>query len=182
MDKVLLSCAINEYLIKNGELDYNKGDIFEQESCIVKATHIADALVDIFKLYETKSAYILGFDNLQEVSSKDIQLDSIINLQEEHHKAEPSKRGRQTRPFVAYLTKGDLVSLHKAMDGKAGKDAALIIRTAIQGGLISKPTFTAVEKEFGHVGNRSGFNKYMSDKYFFTEDEITGAKKQLGLE
>lgn len=182
MDKVVLSCAINEYLVNNGGLDYSKGDIFEQESCIVEATHIADALVDIFKLYETKSVYILGFDNLQEVSSKDLQLDSVINLQEEHHKAKPSKRGRQTKLFDSYLFKVDLDSLHKAMEGKAGKEAALIIRTALREGLINKPTFAAVEKEFGDIGNRSGYNKYMSDQYNFTEDEVAGARKQLGLE
>ena len=130
-----------------------------------------DALEYVLNVYKQSVQYVLEY-NSQQTSNK---------AQEEHPKAEPSKRGRQTKPFASYLAKGDLASLHKAMEGKAGKEAALIVRTAIQEGLISKPTFTAVKKEFGDIGNRSGYNKYMNDKYNFSEDEITGAKKQLGL-
>ena len=131
-----------------------------------------DALDYVINVYKQTVQYVIEY-NTQQASNK---------AQEEHHKAKPSKRGRQTKLFDSYLFKVDLDSLHKAMEGKAGKEAALIIRTALREGLINKPTFAAVEKEFGDIGNRSGYNKYMSDQYNFTEDEVAGARKQLGLE
>ena len=33
----------------------------------------------------------------------------------------------------------------------------------------------------GIIGSRSGYNRYVNDKYQYTSDELTGAKAQLGL-
>ena len=53
-----------------------------------------------------------------------------------------------------------------------------MIKVAIQIGWITKPTFKAVEKEFGEIGSESGYNKAMRENTF-TNDEIQGMKNTL---
>jgi hypothetical protein len=75
---------------------------------------------------------------------------------------------------------GKLKALHRAMGGKKGKAAATFIRAAVKLGWMVKPTFKAVENEFGDIGNRSGFNKYMADdSRQITDEEIAGAMQAL---
>lgn len=96
----------------------------------------------------------------------------------------PKKRGRRSVTFSEFLTekgKDMIEALHKAMKGKIGKEAALIITVAMENGLITKPAYSAVRNEFGDIGNRSGFNNYAYKLERFTKVEIEGAKRQLGL-
>ena len=96
-------------------------------------------------------------------------------------KKEILKRGRRSKPFKDYLQNDDgskLQTLHDVMSGKGGKEVALVIKVAIQIGWITKPTYKAVADEFGNIGNRSNYNKYINgDK--FTSDEIVGIKAKL---
>lgn len=121
----------------------------------------------------------------QPQSENDIKTTDSKDLPSEPDKVEAPKRGRgrQTKPFSSYLV-GDnsshLETLHSVMNGKTGKEAALIMKVAIKVGWISKPTFTAVKSEFGDIGNRSNFNKYIGSNCF-TDDEIKGAEAQLGV-
>ena len=71
-----------------------------------------------------------------------------------------------------------LKKIHKVMDGKKGKDAALIVLACIQKGWMQKPTFTQVTREFGEIGTQQGFTKYLN-KNMFSQDEIEGAKNSL---
>lgn len=90
-----------------------------------------------------------------------------------------TKRGRQSRPFKEYLQNEDkLHALHSVMNEKTGKEAALAMKVAIQIGWITKPTFKAVTDEFGDIGNRSNYNKYINGDRF-TKDEIEGMKNAL---
>lgn len=52
------------------------------------------------------------------------------------------------------------------------------MKVAIQIGWITKPTFKAVTDEFGDIGNRSNYNKYINGDRF-TKDEIEGMKNAL---
>lgn len=126
-----------------------------------------------------------GVSTLSKPACKCILPDELIGEAVTKGSSEnPKKRGRRSITFCECLTekgKDMIEALHKAMWGKKGKDVALIIRVAVIGGLITKPTFQAVVDEFGDIGNRSGYNKYMSENYRFTDDEITGAKAQLNL-
>lgn len=90
-----------------------------------------------------------------------------------------TKRGRPSKPFKDCLQDMDkLAVLHSVMNGKTGKDAVLVMKVAVQLGWMTKPTFIAVEDEFGDIGNRSNYNKYINgDK--FTKDEIEGMKNIL---
>ena len=103
------------------------------------------------------------------------------SLSGKQEKKEILKRGRRSKPFKDYLQNDDgskLQNLHDVMSGKGGKEVALVIKVAIQIGWITKPTYKAVADEFGDIGNRSNYNKYINgDK--FTSDEIVGIKAKL---
>lgn len=103
------------------------------------------------------------------------------SLSGKQEKKEILKRGRRSKPFKDYLQNDDgskLQTLHDVMSGKGGKEVALVIKVAIQIGWITKPTYKAVADEFGNIGNRSNYNKYINgDK--FTSDEIVGIKAKL---
>ncbi len=73
-----------------------------------------------------------------------------------------------------------LQRLHRLIKGKKGKDVALIIQVCIESGIIIKPTFTQVTNEFGYIGNKSGFNKYIrNNMYDFTKTEKETVLKLL---
>ena len=71
-----------------------------------------------------------------------------------------------------------LQKVHTVMNGKKGKDAALIVIACIKKGWMSKPTFTQITEEFGDIGTQQGFTKYLYEKWF-TKDEIEGAINSL---
>lgn len=71
-----------------------------------------------------------------------------------------------------------LNKLHSMIDGKRGKNVALVIFASVEIGLILKPTYTEVKNEFGNVGAESGYNNYF-DKSKFSDSEINGIKKRL---
>lgn len=71
-----------------------------------------------------------------------------------------------------------LQKVHTVMNGKKGKDAALIVLACIKKGWMPKPTFTQVAEEFGDIGTQQGFTKYLYEKWF-TKDEIEGAINSL---
>ena len=93
-----------------------------------------------------------------------------------------ASRGRQSKPFKDIVLNDEdgskLKKLHNAMTGKKGRAAALIMFVAVENGIITKPTFTQVEQEFGEIGCRSGYNKYYSSNAF-TDEEKEGLKKIL---
>ena len=103
------------------------------------------------------------------------------SLSGKQEKKEILKRGRRSKLFKKKKKNDDgskLQTLHDVMSGKGGKEVALVIKVAIQIGWITKPTYKAVADEFGDIGNRSNYNKYINgDK--FTSDEIVGIKAKL---
>ena len=59
-----------------------------------------------------------------------------------------------------------------------GQDATLIILACIKKGWMAKPTYTQVKNEFGDIGSKTGFNKYLKES-MFTQEEIEGAIASL---
>ena len=55
-----------------------------------------------------------------------------------------------------------LKKLHQLIDGKKGKAVALVIRSCVELGLMSKPTFGVLKAEFGDIGHHSNYDKYFS--------------------
>ena len=101
----------------------------------------------------------------------------------ESHRGRP--KGKGTKTFKQNIL-GDnhekdriLKILHSMIDGKKGKDVAMVIFAACTANIILKPTFTQVNNEFGNIGNVSGYNKYMRDTHVFTEKELEAICSQF---
>ena len=73
---------------------------------------------------------------------------------------------------------GFIKKLHTLIDGKKGKDFCLYIVASIKLGKLTKPTYTQVKNEFGDIGNKSGFNRYLDERKF-TQTELEGAMNQI---
>lgn len=73
---------------------------------------------------------------------------------------------------------GKLQKMHTKIDGKKGKDVALIILACIKKGWMTKPTFTQVKNEFGDIGCKTGYNRYLNEQ-MFTKEELEGAISSL---
>lgn len=71
-----------------------------------------------------------------------------------------------------------LQKMHDIWGDSRGKDAALIIVVCILIGWMRKPTYTQVKDEFGDIGNKAGYNRYLT-KDMFTDEEIEGVKAAL---
>ncbi len=71
-----------------------------------------------------------------------------------------------------------LNKLHSLIDGKRGKNVALVIIASIELGLIQKPTYREVQREFGEIGAESGYHSYLN-KDKFSSNEYEGMKKRL---
>ena len=71
-----------------------------------------------------------------------------------------------------------LQKVHTVMNGKKGKDAALIILACIKKGWMLKPTSKQVAEEFGDIGKQQGFSRYLNGNKI-TKDEIEGAINSL---
>ena len=105
--------------------------------------------------------------------------------QQERQKSATRRRGRPKKTIKELIENDEggkrLKALHKVMDGKIGKAAAIVIKAAW--GLrwiMERPTAKAVQDEFGDIGNVSGYNKYMSESdRQITDEEIAVVKQAL---
>lgn len=112
-------------------------------------------------------------------------LESLSEVHTRHitttHKKENNGRDR-AKPFIEILNETNkeqrLKALHKVLKGCKGKQVVIYLKACLElGWLKEKPTFVPVKKEFGNIGNCSGFNKYMSEK--FDDDEMKAATSAL---
>ena len=62
--------------------------------------------------------------------------------------------------------------LHQLIDGKKGKAVALAIFCAAKLGLITQTDYNAVSEEFGDIGERSNYNKYLANPQRFSPIDI----------
>lgn len=77
-----------------------------------------------------------------------------------------------------------LKKLHQLIDGNKGKRVALVVRLCVDLGLMSKPTFGVLAKEFPKIGNKAGYNRYYKSfqEPIYCKDfeaEINGIKQHL---
>lgn len=71
-----------------------------------------------------------------------------------------------------------LQKIHTKLDGKKGKDASLIVLACIKKGWMTRPTYTQVKNEFGDIGSKTGYNKYLNEN-MFAKEELEGAVNSL---
>lgn len=58
-----------------------------------------------------------------------------------------------------------LSALHANIDGKKGRAVALVITCAIEEGLLNRPPFPVLEKEFGDIGSRQNYSKAINQGF-----------------
>ena len=92
------------------------------------------------------------------------------------------KRGRPVKTLADIMLNDDagekLKKLHTLVDGKKGKDLALIILACVKQGYMTKPTYQQLANEFGDIGSRQAYTNY-SNEIKFTKSEIGGAIKAV---
>lgn len=106
-----------------------------------------------------------------------------LNPEPQQEKPKPTRgRGRPKETFKDKMIDdadgSKLQKIHTKIDGKKGKDAALIILACIKKGWLTKPTYTQVKNEFGDIGCKTGYNNYLNENKF-TKEELEGAKNSL---
>ena len=122
---------------------------------------IRDAL---FKMLEDKQARFLH--NLPEMDFAEI----APNAQEQpatSAKAEKKGRGKPRKAFSSFVVDQSIADtvvteLKTRIGDKTGNDAYIILAAAVKAGILTRPSYNAVEEEFGHLGASSGYNKLMS--------------------
>lgn len=96
------------------------------------------------------------------------------------------RRGRPIEPITSKMVDDangcKLQKIHAVMNGKKGKQAALVIWACIKKGWMHKPTYTQVTNEFGDIGTQQGFTNYLNNENKFTQEEKDGAINSLTLE
>lgn len=98
-------------------------------------------------------------------------------------KPEKKGRGKPRKSFSSFVvdqSKADTVvtELKSLIGDKNGSDAYIILAAAVKAGIITRPSYNAVEEEFGHLGASSGFNAKMADRGF-TAAELKPIIEQL---
>lgn len=104
----------------------------------------------------------------------------IVQIPQE--KQTTSKKGRPSGTLKEKMIDDEdgskLEKLHKLIEGKKGRDAALVILACMEKGWMTRPTFTQVKEELGVVGSQQAFNKYL-DRHRFTSEELEGMMQNL---
>ncbi len=98
-----------------------------------------------------------------------------------HTKSMLQRKGRPKESLQNKVVGDDtglIKKLHSLIDGKKGKDVYVFIVACIKLGKLTKPTYTQVINEFGYIGNKSGFYRYMNER-LFTKIELEGAMNQI---
>jgi len=90
-------------------------------------------------------------------------------------------KGRPKETLQDKVVGGDtklIEKLHSLIDGKRGKDVALYIVACMKLGKLTRPTYTQIVNEFGDIGSKAGYNRYLDEKKF-TTIELEGAMNQI---
>lgn len=106
-----------------------------------------------------------------------------LNPEPQQRNPKPTRgRGRPKETFKDKMIDDadgyKLQKVHTKINGKKGKDATLIILACIKKGWLTKPTYTQVKNEFGDIGSKTGYNRYLNDN-MFTKEELDGAINSL---
>ena len=73
-----------------------------------------------------------------------------------------------------------LKKLHELIDGEKGRGTALVVLVCEVMGLMTKPGYTVMVKEFGDIGARSGYDgNHNKGINYFKKEEINGIMTHL---
>lgn len=144
---------------------------------LVEALLLDDFLEVSRFIYDLQSEYSWVYSPMEEYRN------ALTNNTKKQCSQSPIGRGRPKETLKDKMINdadgSKLQKLHVVMNGKKGKDAALIIIACIKKGWMQKPTFTQVKEEFGNIGTQQGFTKYLNEN-LFTKNEIEGVINSIG--
>lgn len=152
---------------------------------ILDAAFVLSGL-DLKRLQDRCAVYINDFsipDRAKQIGeiigSEALALEYLNKLPKEKQKQPRRKAGRPTEPFTSKMIDDadgrKLTRMHTILDGKTGKDFALLIWAFVTEGWCNNPTYTQVTKEFGYIGSKEGYNRYRNSPTSFSEEEKKGA-------
>ena len=151
--------------------------------------HWANFVVaEVSKMLDEVCKFVGYTPELQEQTQEATNTDSLAVKQPEPQQTvegqkEKPKRGRPKEPFASKMIDDadweKLKKMHTILKGKKGKDFALIIWACIKRGWCNKPTYTQVKEEFGDIGSKTGYNRYLNNITMFTPEEKDGALNSL---
>lgn len=126
-----------------------------------------EEITDIYEQWRNSIIYWLC-KHLRKGEMVDLKDGTIyLKKQEKKKKGDGIGKGVREVSFEDNLLvddKGELLALlHKLIDGRKGKFVAIVIKVCCDCGIMVKPTYTQVKKEFGDIGDKSGYNAYMND-------------------
>ena len=176
-----------EFIVRLANGEFSKNDILQYAASVPDVSDLYKELW--FSLWvvpdgftkpiveDGKEKYIL--EAIQILAAK---YGNLAQPEVKENKQPKPKRGRPVKPLADIILNDDagekLKKLHTLVDGKKGKDLALIILACIKQGYMTKPTYQQLAGEFGDIGSRQAYTNY-SDEIKFTTSEIEGAKKAV---
>ena len=98
------------------------------------------------------------------------------------HNDKDNKTDLSFRDYILIQDKDGLLGkLHEYLDNERGRLVAMVVVFCIENSIIKKPTYTIVKNEFGDIGAKTGFYRYMgiSVKEGLSESEIKSLKNTL---
>lgn len=142
-----------------------------------------------------KSERISLYNELQELieTPMSFDVDDNTSMPETHNQTDfshmescqptPKKKSKSIKDYMLVEDgqKDSLLTiLHSLIDGKKGKDVALVILVCVQHGLIKKPEHDIMKKTFGEIGAKSGYNSYFGKGLSaYRPEEIKGIETHL---
>ena len=142
-----------------------------------------------------KSERISLYKELQELigTPMSVDVDDNTSMPETHNQTDfshmescqptPKKKSKSIKSLmlVQEEQKESLVNtLHSLIDGRKGKDVALVILVCVQHGLMKKPEHSLMKQTFGDIGAKSGYNLYYSKGLSaFSHEEIKGIETHI---
>ena len=195
-----------EFIVRLANGEFSKNDILQYAASVPDVSDLywelwfsmyavpegfTKPIVEEYKhKYITNAMQILvtkyGYDDLVQPEAKESKrYDDLVQPEAKESKqpkqAKP-KRGRPVKTLADIMLNDDagekLKKLHTLVDGKKGKDLALIILACVKQGYMTKPTYQQLANEFGDIGSRQAYTNY-SNEIKFTKSEIGGAIKAV---
>lgn len=113
---------------------------------------------------------------VEDMSSEFVsQIEELIAELDDGILCNPKNKTSKAEPlFSTYIIdqsyKGEITKvMHDVIADRRGKDAILVIVCAMELGIITRLPYLAAKKEFPSVGDRSNYNKYLSDGFLDSE-------------
>lgn len=152
---------------------------------IAEAALLDDLLRIAYFVERLQSEDVLGYSDIAQYREY-LNRTDIAHTPKEQHSQSSKRRGRPKEPLSSNMIDDangrKLNKIRTLMNGKRGKEAALVILACIEKGWMHKPTHRQVLDEFGDVGTQQGFTNYLNNPSKFTQEEKDGAINSLVME